>query len=61
MINAVFSHTAGLRSNTLIKFTIVTAPTATGNDGCSDSTVNGTTQDTWGSVLLMTSRMKSHG
>src|SRR5258708_35908365 len=49
MINAVFSHTAGLDSNIRIVSTSVTAPAETGNAGCSEFTIDGTSQETAGS------------
>src|SRR5271156_5125657 len=53
--SAVFSHTAGLDSNIRRRSTIITAPDATGNAGCSELTVPGTTQETLGSLFVMTS------
>ncbi|COX27759.1 Uncharacterised protein [Mycobacterium tuberculosis] len=60
-ISAVFSHTAGLDSKIRSASTIATAPTFTGNAGCSDSRNPGSTQETLGNRLFLTSAAKSSG
>ena len=57
----VCAHTAGLDSKIRSTSTIATAPMDTGNAGCSDSRNPGSTQETAGSRLFLTSEAKSAG